>query len=258
MYITLYYIITRLSDSLSTVRDLPLALDPTDLTVDLLEKHLLASETSIVAVGASRGIPCTPFFEGCSPSPLSPLPLLLLLLTSFVLRRLGLRLLLVGGAAVAGAGRTWWRGWRRWRQWWGGGGGGGGVGGGGGGGGSGGVGGGGGVAVGVASAVVVEALGVVAGAVVVVGVELFRGEVLEAANGSSSSVRARPLRPSSFVSGLLGWGVWGSVRYPYVILTGVRTGIEAAALGASESALSGHPSLPRRRAERGDQREQTH
>ncbi|CAI7808826.1 unnamed protein product [Closterium sp. NIES-53] len=49
MYITLYYIITRLPDSLSAVRDLLLALDPTDLTVNLLEKHLLAAETSIVA-----------------------------------------------------------------------------------------------------------------------------------------------------------------------------------------------------------------
>ncbi|CAI7928580.1 unnamed protein product [Closterium sp. NIES-54] len=30
------------------------------------------AETSAVAVGAARGIPCTPFFEGCSPSPLVP------------------------------------------------------------------------------------------------------------------------------------------------------------------------------------------
>ncbi|CAI7842315.1 unnamed protein product, partial [Closterium sp. NIES-53] len=49
-----------------------LALDPTDLTVDLLEKHLLAAKTSVVAVGAARGISCTPFFEGGSPSPLAP------------------------------------------------------------------------------------------------------------------------------------------------------------------------------------------
>ncbi|CAI7828586.1 unnamed protein product [Closterium sp. NIES-53] len=49
-----------------------LALDPTDLTVDLLEKHLLAVENSVVAVGAARGTPRTPFFEGCSPSPLAP------------------------------------------------------------------------------------------------------------------------------------------------------------------------------------------
>ncbi|CAI7755577.1 unnamed protein product, partial [Closterium sp. NIES-53] len=34
--------------------------------------HLLAVETSIVAIGAARGTPRTPFFEGCSPSPLAP------------------------------------------------------------------------------------------------------------------------------------------------------------------------------------------
>ncbi|CAI7760166.1 unnamed protein product, partial [Closterium sp. NIES-53] len=45
---------------------------PTTLTVDLLEERLLAAETSIVAVGASRGDPRTPVFEGCSPSPLLP------------------------------------------------------------------------------------------------------------------------------------------------------------------------------------------
>ncbi|CAI5983680.1 unnamed protein product [Closterium sp. NIES-65] len=72
MYITLYFIVTRLPDSLSAAKDLLLALDPTDLTIDLLEKHLLAAETSILAVGASRGTPRTPFFEGCSPSPLVP------------------------------------------------------------------------------------------------------------------------------------------------------------------------------------------
>ncbi|CAI7774876.1 unnamed protein product [Closterium sp. NIES-54] len=35
-------------------------------------QHLLAAETSVVAVGAARGTPRTPFFEGCSPSPLAP------------------------------------------------------------------------------------------------------------------------------------------------------------------------------------------
>ncbi|CAI7864449.1 unnamed protein product, partial [Closterium sp. NIES-53] len=49
-----------------------LALDPTALTVDLLTQHLLADETSVVAVGAARGTPRTPFSEGCSPSPLAP------------------------------------------------------------------------------------------------------------------------------------------------------------------------------------------
>ncbi|CAI7907666.1 unnamed protein product [Closterium sp. NIES-54] len=72
MYITLYFILTRLHDSLRSVRDHFLSFDPTSLTVDLLEQHLLATETSAVAVGAARGTPRTPFFEGCSPSPLSP------------------------------------------------------------------------------------------------------------------------------------------------------------------------------------------
>ncbi|CAI7820566.1 unnamed protein product, partial [Closterium sp. NIES-53] len=49
-----------------------LSLDPTSLTFDLLEQLLLAAETSAVAVGAARGTPRPPFFEGCSPSPLAP------------------------------------------------------------------------------------------------------------------------------------------------------------------------------------------
>ncbi|CAI5987177.1 unnamed protein product [Closterium sp. NIES-65] len=72
MYITLYYIVTRLPDSLRSVKDHFLSVCPTTLTVDLLEERLLAAEKSIVAVGASRGDPRTPFFEGCSPSPLLP------------------------------------------------------------------------------------------------------------------------------------------------------------------------------------------
>ncbi|CAI5929296.1 unnamed protein product [Closterium sp. NIES-64] len=49
-----------------------LSVCPTTLTVDLLEKALLAAEKSIVAVGASRGDLHTPIFKGCSPSPLLP------------------------------------------------------------------------------------------------------------------------------------------------------------------------------------------
>ncbi|CAI7795732.1 unnamed protein product [Closterium sp. NIES-53] len=49
-----------------------LSVCPTTLSVDLLETRLLAAETSIVAVGVSRGDPRTPVFEGCSPSPLLP------------------------------------------------------------------------------------------------------------------------------------------------------------------------------------------
>ncbi|CAI7816904.1 unnamed protein product [Closterium sp. NIES-54] len=72
MFITLYFIVTRLSDSLRSLRDHFLSLDPTSLTVDLLEQHLLTAETSAVAVGAARGTPRPPFFEGCSPSPFAP------------------------------------------------------------------------------------------------------------------------------------------------------------------------------------------
>ncbi|CAI7820268.1 unnamed protein product [Closterium sp. NIES-54] len=72
MYITLYYLVTRLPDSLSSVRDNFLSLCPTELTVKLLEERLAAAEKSILAVGASRGDRCTPSFEGCSPIPLLP------------------------------------------------------------------------------------------------------------------------------------------------------------------------------------------
>ncbi|CAI7799968.1 unnamed protein product [Closterium sp. NIES-53] len=72
IYLTLYYVVTRLHDSLRVVRDHFLSVCPTTLTVDLLEERLLAAEQSIVAVGASRGDPRTPIFEGCSPSPLLP------------------------------------------------------------------------------------------------------------------------------------------------------------------------------------------
>ncbi|CAI5980840.1 unnamed protein product [Closterium sp. NIES-65] len=72
MYITLYYFVTRLPDSLRSARDHFLSLCPTTLTVDLLEECLLVAEKSIVAVGASRGDPRAPFFEGCSPVPLLP------------------------------------------------------------------------------------------------------------------------------------------------------------------------------------------
>ncbi|CAI7751775.1 unnamed protein product [Closterium sp. NIES-53] len=72
LYLTLYYVVTRLPDSLHVVRDHFLSVCPTTLTVDLLEERLLAAEQSIVAVGASHGDPRTPIFEGCAPSPLLP------------------------------------------------------------------------------------------------------------------------------------------------------------------------------------------
>ncbi|CAI7897917.1 unnamed protein product, partial [Closterium sp. NIES-53] len=72
MYITLYYLVTRLPDSLASVRDHFLSLCPTELTVDLLEEGLTTAEKRNLAVGASRGDPRYPFFEGCSPVPLLP------------------------------------------------------------------------------------------------------------------------------------------------------------------------------------------
>ncbi|CAI7750499.1 unnamed protein product [Closterium sp. NIES-53] len=72
MYITLYFIVTHLPDTLRSVRDHFLSLEPTSLIVDLLEQHLLTAETSAVAIGAAHGTPRPPFFEGCSPSPLAP------------------------------------------------------------------------------------------------------------------------------------------------------------------------------------------
>ncbi|CAI5480710.1 unnamed protein product [Closterium sp. Yama58-4] len=72
LYWALHFIVTRLPDTLSSVRDYFLARCPTELTVALLEEKLLAAEKSIVAVGAARGAPRTPIFEGCSPSPLAP------------------------------------------------------------------------------------------------------------------------------------------------------------------------------------------
>ncbi|CAI7893686.1 unnamed protein product, partial [Closterium sp. NIES-54] len=73
MYITLYYRVTRLPDSLSSVRDHFLSLCPTELTVDLLEERLATAKKSILAVGASRGDRRTPFFEGRSALRLLPL-----------------------------------------------------------------------------------------------------------------------------------------------------------------------------------------
>ncbi|CAI7810905.1 unnamed protein product [Closterium sp. NIES-54] len=203
MYITHYFIVTRLPDSLCVVSDHFLALDPTDLIVDLLDKHLLAAKTSVVTVGAARGTPRTPFFKGCSPSPLAPSYASAAAVDMLGIRMSGLLLILVGSAVatrarvarvvavaagvvvveaveavevaevvaavgvVAGVGAS--------------------------------------VAAVVAAVgvgvAVVAVVGVVAAAVVAVGVELFRGEALAVARGSSRSVGARPLRPSSFAWG---------------------------------------------------------
>ncbi|CAI7732217.1 unnamed protein product [Closterium sp. NIES-54] len=172
-----------------------LALDPTDPTVDLLEQHLFAAETSVVAVGAAHGTPRTPFFEGCSPSPLAPS-----YASAVAFDVLGAED--VGAASASGK--------RRSRK------------------GKGGrsvevVAG---VVVGAAMEVVevvevVAAVGVVAGVgalvaavvgevgvavmaavrVVAIGLELLTGEVLAVARGNSSCVGVRPQRPSSFTCG---------------------------------------------------------
>ncbi|CAI7792515.1 unnamed protein product [Closterium sp. NIES-54] len=72
-HLLLPYLFPELS-AFATVEDLDhfLSLEPTVLTIDLLEQHLLAAETRVVAVGAARGTPRTAFFEGCFPSPLAP------------------------------------------------------------------------------------------------------------------------------------------------------------------------------------------
>ncbi|CAI7752595.1 unnamed protein product [Closterium sp. NIES-53] len=204
LYLTLYYVVTRLPDSLRVVRDHFLSVCPTTLTVDLHEERLLAAEQSIVAVGAYRGDPRTPIFEGCSPSPLLPS------VASAATADLG-GFESVGAASAPGGGRRPGRGkGGRGARW-------GGRGGGGGGGGSGGVG----VVVVVVvvevSAAAVEAVEAVAEAgvaeavevaeaaeaVVELVAELHRGVVPVVVSASSSSAVLRPPPLSIFVSGTL-------------------------------------------------------
>ncbi|CAI7850723.1 unnamed protein product, partial [Closterium sp. NIES-53] len=169
-----------------TPMDQFLALDPTEL--------LLAAKTSVVAVGAARGTPRTPFFERCSPSPLAPSYASAAAVNIFGAQDVGVASALSRKLRSSkGKGRK------------------------SGGGGSGG--GGGGDIGGVEVAMVVAAVGVVAGVgasvvavaaavgvavvaavgVVVVGVKRFRGEVMAVARDSSS------------VSGLLSVGRLGVV-----------------------------------------------
>ncbi|CAI7845473.1 unnamed protein product [Closterium sp. NIES-54] len=159
MFITLYFIVTQLPDSLRSVRDHFLSLDPTSLTIDLLEQHLLATETSAIAVAAAD----IPVVEDVGADSASAKH------RSSKGKGGG------GGSGSGGGGSS-------------GGGGGGETGGGGGvsGGGGGGSGGSGGNDGGWTSGG--RKLGV---------------EVLEVASGSSSSVGARPSRPSSFTCATL-------------------------------------------------------
>ncbi|CAI7851064.1 unnamed protein product [Closterium sp. NIES-53] len=232
MYITLYFIVTRLPDSLRALRGHFLALDPTDLTVDLLEQHLLAAETSVVAVGAARGTPRTPFFEGAAEARARVARVVAVAAGVVVVEAVeAVEVVEVVAAVgvVAGVGA---------------------------------------LVVAVVAAVgvaVIAAVGVVEAAVVAVEVELLRGEVLAVARGSTSSVGARPLRPSSFFGDeaecprwleLLRSGVDIFALDYDAILAAMYAlsvsaegdcylcvppdlGIEAAALGASESALPG-------------------
>ncbi|CAI7908177.1 unnamed protein product [Closterium sp. NIES-54] len=193
MFITLYFIVTRLPDSPRSVRDHFLSLDPTSLTVDLLEEHLLAAQTSVVAVGAARGTLRTPLFEGCSPSPLAPSYASAAAADVPARERVagvveGAAGVVVGAAVevveaveevavdmVAVVGLV--------------------------------------AGVGALVAAVEAAVGVAEVAVVglvAVGLEL-NLEVSEVASGSSSNVGARPSRPSSFVSGCFNVGRLGVV-----------------------------------------------
>ncbi|CAI5963501.1 unnamed protein product [Closterium sp. NIES-65] len=95
---------TRLPDSLRVVGDHFLSVCPTTLTVDLLEKGLLAAEKRRVAVGASQGDPRKPpSLRGVLPPPSCPLLPLLLRPTSLVSSRSALRLPRAGDAAPARA-----------------------------------------------------------------------------------------------------------------------------------------------------------
>ncbi|CAI5469280.1 unnamed protein product [Closterium sp. Yama58-4] len=97
MYFTLYFIVTRLPDTLRSVRDRFLALDPTALSVDDFATQLLAAEKTMRLVA----LLALPSLRDAPPPPLPPpTPLLLLLSTFLVLRRSQLLLLLVGSAAA--------------------------------------------------------------------------------------------------------------------------------------------------------------
>ncbi|CAI7874605.1 unnamed protein product, partial [Closterium sp. NIES-54] len=243
------------------LRDHFLALDPTTLTVDLLEQHLLVAETDIFSVGAARGTPRTPFFEGCSPSPLAPSYASAAAVDILGATDVGATSAVSGkhcsskgkggkgggsGSGVGGGGGSE------------GDGGSGGGGSGGSGGGSGGFGGGSGGGGGGGGCGTSGSGGSRGGSVQRGGFGGGRG------SSSSSSVGARPLRPSRFVSGLLSVGRLGLLRSGVDILAldddailaamydlsvsaecdyyrcePPDPGLEAAALGAIESALPG-------------------
>ncbi|CAI7909540.1 unnamed protein product [Closterium sp. NIES-54] len=210
MFTTLYFIVTRLPDSLRSVRDHFLSLDPTSLTIDLLEQHLLAAETSAVAVGAACGTPRPPFFEGCSPSPLAPSYASAAAADVSVAEDIGAASASAKRRSSTGKGGRYGGGGSS------GGGGGSGSGGGGSSGGSGGSGGGGGVGTGGGSGGSGGggggsggSRGSGGGGLEVLGLDIGM-EALVVASDNSSSVGARPSRPSSSVSGCFSVGHLGT------------------------------------------------
>ncbi|CAI5931738.1 unnamed protein product [Closterium sp. NIES-65] len=72
MYLTLYFLTTRLPYSLHAIPDHFPSLDLIEPTLASFETCLFEAETSARAVAASRGSPSLSFFERCSPSHLVP------------------------------------------------------------------------------------------------------------------------------------------------------------------------------------------
>ncbi|CAI7772915.1 unnamed protein product [Closterium sp. NIES-54] len=243
MYITLYYLVTRLPDSLSSVRDHFLSLCPTELTVDLLEERLAAAEKSILArlplvggtaIARARGGRVVEGTAGATVEAVEEAEGVAVEVG--VVPGVGASVAVVEVVEAAAE-------------------------------------------VVEAAAAVVEATAVVVGvaaAVVLVEVQPRSVEALVVASASSSRVPVRPRRPSSFVSGTLGVGGLGfpdAVELPrwhdllrqnvalfdldfdailaamyaltdsaegdYYLSVPPDPGIEAAALGASASASQG-------------------
>ncbi|CAI7804035.1 unnamed protein product [Closterium sp. NIES-54] len=71
LYLTLYFLVTRLPDTLRAVRVHFLSLNLASLDFASFKTRLLEAETGVRAVVASHGTPCTSFLEGCTPSPLA-------------------------------------------------------------------------------------------------------------------------------------------------------------------------------------------
>ncbi|CAI7782440.1 unnamed protein product, partial [Closterium sp. NIES-53] len=229
------YLFPKLS-AFATVEDLVSHLRTSDA------RYRAAGPADVVAVGAACGTPHTPFFEGCSPSPLAP---------SYASAD---AVDVIGAEDVRAASAS-----AKHRRSKGKGGRGGGSGSKGGGGGSSGV---------VEAVEVVGVVGVVAGVgalveavvaglgvavvaavgVVAVGLELLSVEVREVARGSSSSVGPRPRAPAAS-SGLAifdldydailstMYALFASVEGDCYLCVPPDPGIEATALGASEAAL---------------------